>query len=58
MTEWTDAQKRVIQSNAHELICTAAAGSGKTAAMIERIVEATTGSKLKFDTLLHCNLHS
>ena len=38
MTEWTDAQKRVIQSNAHELICTAAAGSGKTAVMIERIV--------------------
>ena len=25
--------------------------------MIERIVEDTVGSKLKFDTLLHCDLH-
>ena len=33
-------------------------GGTSKKAMIERIVEATTGSKLKFDTLLHCNLHS
>ena len=38
MTEWTASQQQVIQSEARELICTAAAGSGKTAVMIERIV--------------------
>ncbi|MBQ9211696.1 MAG: helicase-exonuclease AddAB subunit AddA [Clostridia bacterium] len=38
MPEWTLDQQRVIQSNAREIICSAAAGSGKTAVMVERIV--------------------
>ena len=38
LTKWTPDQKRVIESSSGRLICSAAAGSGKTAVMIERIV--------------------
>ena len=38
MTKWTDQQDNVIRSDARRLICSAAAGSGKTAVMIERAV--------------------
>ena len=38
MTNWTAQQKMVIQSGERRLICSAAAGSGKTAVMVERIV--------------------
>ena len=38
MPQWTQDQQRVIASPSEKLICSAAAGSGKTAVMIERIV--------------------
>lgn len=38
MHPWTEAQQKVIGSDEPMLICSAAAGSGKTAVMIERIV--------------------
>ena len=38
MPQWTEDQQRVILSCSDKLICSAAAGSGKTAVMIERIV--------------------
>ena len=38
MPQWTDGQLQVIQSPARTLICSAAAGSGKTAVLVERIV--------------------
>ena len=38
MPQWTEDQQKVIYSSAGKLICSAAAGSGKTAVMIERIV--------------------
>ena len=38
MPQWTDQQKEAIHSSANKIICSAAAGSGKTAVMIERIV--------------------
>ena len=38
MAEWTEKQLQVIRSDAHEIICSAAAGSGKTAVMVERIL--------------------
>ena len=38
MPQWTQDQQRVIASSSKKLICSAAAGSGKTAVMIERIV--------------------
>ena len=38
LTKWTPDQEKVISSGSPRLICSAAAGSGKTAVMIERIV--------------------
>ena len=38
MPQWTEDQKKAIWSSAKTIICSAAAGSGKTAVMIERIV--------------------
>lgn len=39
MPQWTESQEKVIASSAKTLICSAAAGSGKTAVMIERIAK-------------------
>ena len=39
MPQWTDDQQKVINSSSQRLVCSAAAGSGKTAVMIERIVK-------------------
>ena len=38
MPEWTAQQQAVISSPSRRIICSAAAGSGKTAVMIERVV--------------------
>ena len=38
LTKWTSDQQKVIASESRRLLCAAAAGSGKTAVMIERIV--------------------
>ena len=38
MPAWTEQQKKVIDSPAGRIICSAAAGSGKTAVMVERVV--------------------
>ena len=38
MRQWTKDQESVIASSSERLVCSAAAGSGKTAVMIERIV--------------------
>lgn len=38
MPNWTEQQKMVIQSGERRMICSAAAGSGKTAVMVERVV--------------------
>ena len=38
MRDWTKGQKKAIDSSSGRIICSAAAGSGKTAVMIERIV--------------------
>ena len=38
MPEWTESQRNVIGSPERGILCSAAAGSGKTAVMIERIV--------------------
>ena len=36
--EFTEQQKRVLQARNHDLLVSAAAGSGKTAVLVERIV--------------------
>ena len=38
MTQWTTDQQKVIDSSEKRIVCSAAAGSGKTAVMIGRIV--------------------
>ena len=38
MRKWTGQQLAVIRSSSGRIICSAAAGSGKTAVMIERII--------------------
>ena len=42
---WTDAQQAVIASKDQSLLVTAAAGSGKTAVLVERIIEKLTDEK-------------
>ena len=38
MQNWTQQQTDAIHSPSRKIICSAAAGSGKTAVMIERVV--------------------
>ena len=39
---WTEEQKQVIEDRGHNLLVSAAAGSGKTAVLVERIIERVT----------------
>ena len=40
--QWTQEQEKVIQSRNRNLLVSAAAGSGKTAVLVERIVRMVT----------------
>ena len=51
MPEWTAQQRAVIDSPSEKIICSAAAGSGKTAVMVERILRMLREGK-KPDTFL------
>ena len=42
---WTDAQKNVIETRGRNILVSAAAGSGKTAVLVERILERITDLK-------------
>lgn len=46
---WTDEQKRVIAQNNSNLLVSAAAGSGKTAVMVERIIQRLLEEKHPVD---------
>ena len=39
MISWSEEQKRVIESRGSDLLVSAAAGSGKTAVLTERIIQ-------------------
>ena len=41
-TKWTDEQKKVIETRHRNLLVSAAAGSGKTAVLVERIIRTIT----------------
>ena len=47
---WTDEQKQVINSRNSSLLVSAAAGSGKTAVLVERIIyhDQRGGSSVKY----------
>jgi ATP-dependent helicase/nuclease subunit A len=53
-TQWTDAQWRAITERGHDLLVAAAAGSGKTAVLVERIIQKMTDpdQRVTIDDLL------
>lgn len=44
-TKWTQEQQRVITTRNHNMLVSAAAGSGKTAVLVERIIKRITDRK-------------
>ncbi|NCC79322.1 MAG: hypothetical protein EOM07_06945, partial [Clostridia bacterium] len=49
---WTDEQRLAIEARGSNLLVSAAAGSGKTAVLVERIIQMITKDKVDIDTLL------
>ena len=51
---WTDEQKKVIDLRNRNILVSAAAGSGKTAVLVERIIAmiSSENSKIDIDRLL------
>lgn len=51
---WTEAQKKAIEACGKNILVSAAAGSGKTAVLVERVIQKITDSKtpLQIDRLL------
>ncbi|MBQ6513625.1 MAG: UvrD-helicase domain-containing protein, partial [Clostridia bacterium] len=52
MPQWTAEQEKVISSDAGKLVCSAAAGSGKTAVMVERVVRMIESGKDPYSFLV------
>lgn len=53
-TNWNDAQKKAIETRGKSLVVSAAAGSGKTAVLVERIIRMVTDTEnpVRLDRLL------
>ena len=49
---WTDAQWRSIYAKGQDILVAAAAGSGKTAVLVERIIQRIIKDKVDVDRLL------
>ena len=49
---WTESQKQVIDLRKRNILVSAAAGSGKTAVLVERILKKITDDKVDIDKLL------
>ena len=52
MSKWTTAQSEAINSRDSNLLVSAAAGSGKTAVLVERIIKLIVEDKIDIDKLL------
>jgi ATP-dependent helicase/nuclease subunit A len=52
MNNWTDEQQQAIESRNSNLLVAAAAGSGKTAVLVERIIRMVCQDGLNIDNLL------
>ena len=53
--QWTDEQWKAIWAKGHDILVSAAAGSGKTAVLIERLIQkilAPEGERINVDELL------
>lgn len=51
-TQWTNEQLQAIQSKGSNILVAAAAGSGKTAVLVERIIQKIINEKIDIDKLL------
>lgn len=52
MAKWTNDQKKAIETQGSNLLVSAAAGSGKTAVLVERILRIITQEMIDIDKLL------
>ena len=52
MTNWTNEQKQAIYKKGTNILVAAAAGSGKTAVLVERIINKVINEKIDIDKLL------
>ena len=52
MPNWTDEQKKAIYEKGSNILVAAAAGSGKTAVLVERIINKVVNEKVDIDKLL------
>lgn len=52
MVKWTEAQQEAISLRDHNILVSAAAGSGKTAVLVERIKELIIQDKISLDQFL------
>ena len=52
MPNWTEEQKQAIYKNGNNILVAAAAGSGKTAVLVERIINRIINEKIDIDKLL------
>lgn len=52
MAKWTTEQQQAIESRGENLLLSAAAGSGKTAVLVERIIQMITEDEMDIDRLL------
>ena len=50
--KWTNEQERAIKENGSNILVAAAAGSGKTAVLVERIINKIISEKIDIDSLL------
>ena len=52
MTNWTDEQKQAIDKRNSNILVSASAGSGKTAVLVERIIQKVVNEYLDIDKIL------
>jgi ATP-dependent helicase/nuclease subunit A len=52
MVNWTPEQKKAIELRNHNILVSAAAGSGKTAVLVERIKQLIINDKVGLDKFL------
>ena len=50
--KWTKEQEQAIVEDGSNILVAAAAGSGKTAVLVERMIQAITNKKIDIDSIL------
>ena len=55
--KWTDKQQKVIDTRDRNILVSAAAGSGKTAVLVERIIKMITDEENPTDLISFWLLH-